>query len=46
MDKRGSGILRIIMAMFGKRIREVVGKKFNWDNIIEKYVEVYEKITT
>jgi len=44
MDKRGSGILRIIMAMLGKRIREIVGKKFNWDNIIEKYVKVYEKI--
>jgi len=31
MDKRGSGILRI---------REIVRKKFDWDNIIDRYVEV------
>ncbi len=28
-------------AMFGKRIREIVGKKFNWDNIIKEYIKVY-----
>jgi len=32
-------------AMFGKRIREIVGKKFNWDNIIEKYINVYDSIS-
>jgi len=31
-------------AMFGKRIREIVKKNFDWDNIIEKYVEVYDSI--
>ena len=27
--------------IFGKRIREIVKKNFDWENIIEKYVEVY-----
>jgi len=31
-------------AMFGKRIREIVKKNFDWENIIEKYVEVYESV--
>ncbi len=44
MDKGGSGILRIIMAMLGKRIREIVKKNFDWDNIIGKYVKVYDSI--
>ena len=30
--------------MFGKRIRDIVRKKFNWDSIIDKYVEVYDSI--
>jgi len=30
--------------MFGKRIREIVKKNFDWDNIIEKYIEVYDSI--
>ena len=30
--------------IFGKRIREIVKKNFDWDNIIEKYVEVYDSI--
>ena len=28
-------------AIFGKRIREIVKNNFDWENIIEKYVEVY-----
>jgi len=31
-------------AMFGKRIREIVRKKFNWDNIIKGYIKVYDLI--
>ncbi|MBU3941654.1 MAG: glycosyltransferase family 4 protein [Nanoarchaeota archaeon] len=35
---------RKIRAMFGKRIREIVKKNFDWDNIIEKYIEIYDSI--
>ena len=30
--------------MFGKRIKEIVKKNFDWDNIIEKYIQVYDSI--
>ena len=30
--------------MFGKRIREIVKRNFEWENIIEKYIEVYNSI--
>ena len=30
--------------MFGKRIREIVKKNFEWDNIIDKYIEIYDSI--
>jgi len=30
--------------LFGKRIREIVKENFDWENIIEKYVEVYDSI--
>jgi len=30
--------------MFGKRIREIVKRNFEWENIIEKYIEVYDSI--
>ena len=44
MDKRGSGVLRIRMVMFGKRIRDIVKKNFDWDNIIKRYIKVYDSI--
>jgi len=28
--------------MFGKRIREIVKKNFDWENIIKRYIEVYD----
>jgi len=31
--------------MFGKRIREIIKKNFDWENIIKKYVEVYDAIS-
>ena len=31
-------------AMFGKRIKEIVKKNFDWEKIIEKYVEIYKGI--
>jgi len=31
-------------AIFGKRIRDIVKKNFDWENIIERYIEVYETI--
>jgi len=31
-------------AMFGKRIREIVKKNFDWDNIIERYIKIYKEI--
>ena len=31
-------------AMFRKRIREIIKKNFDWDNIIERYVEIYKEI--
>ncbi|PIN77846.1 hypothetical protein COY26_00180 [Candidatus Woesearchaeota archaeon CG_4_10_14_0_2_um_filter_33_10] len=30
--------------LFGKKIRDIVKKNFDWDNIIEKYIEVYDSI--
>jgi len=30
--------------LFGKRVREIVKKNFDWKNIIDKYVEVYDSI--
>jgi len=30
--------------LFGKRIREIAGKKFDWDNIIKGYIKVYDSI--
>ena len=30
--------------LFGKRIRNIVKKEFDWDNIIKKYIEVYDSI--
>jgi len=30
--------------MFGKRIRGIVKENFDWDNIIKKYVEIYDSI--
>jgi len=30
--------------LFGKRIREIVKKNFDWDNIIKKYIKVYDSI--
>ena len=31
-------------AMFGKKIREIVKKNFDWENIIERYIKVYYSI--
>ena len=31
-------------AMFGKRIREIIKKNFDWENIIKRYIEVYDSI--
>jgi len=30
--------------LFGKRIREIIKKNFDWDNIIEKYIRIYKEI--
>ena len=30
--------------IFGKKIREIIKKNFDWDNIIEKYIEVYDSV--
>ena len=30
--------------LFGKRIIETVKENFDWDNIIEKYIEVYDSV--
>ncbi len=30
--------------MFGRRIREIVKENFDWENIIKKYIEVYDSI--
>ena len=30
--------------LFGKRIREIIKKNFDWDTIIEKYIEIYKEI--
>jgi len=30
--------------LFGKRIRDIVEKNFDWDNIIDKYIEIYDSI--
>ena len=30
--------------LFGRRIREIVKKNFDWDNIIERYIKVYDFI--
>jgi len=32
-------------AMFGRRIREIVKKNFDWEKIVNKYVKVYECVS-